>query len=78
MPYILILYDAGADIAYWLYVQAYFARLPGFNLAEVEDIIVVHFPLANVVSEAAIKGFVRYKNELLRQVKERGRLEHHE
>lgn len=78
MPYILILYDASADIAYWLYVQAYFARLPGFNLADVEDIIVVHFPLANAVSEAAIRQFVRYKNELLRQVKERGRLEHRE
>ena len=59
-------------------MQAYFAHLPGFNLAEVEGIIIVHFPLANLVSEAAIMRFVRYKNELLRQVKERGRLEHHE
>ena len=78
MPYILVLYDARADSAYWLYVQAYFARLPGFRLADVTDIIIVHFATANVVGEAAIRRFAHYKNVLLRQVKERGRLEHHE
>ncbi len=28
-PVILVVYDAPGDRAYWLYVQAYFAKLPG-------------------------------------------------
>ena len=78
MPYILVLYDAQADVAYWLYVQAYFARLHGFNLEDVADIIVVHFQMANEVTAEAMRLFARYKNDVLHQIEQRGRLDHHE
>jgi hypothetical protein len=48
MPCILMQYDARSDIAYWLYVQAYFARISGFRMAEAGDIIIVHFQTARV------------------------------
>jgi hypothetical protein len=78
MPYILVLYDARSDIAYWLYVQAYFARLPSFSLAETGDIVIVHFQAANVVSDDAIRRFAQYKNDVLRQLKGMGGLHHDE
>ncbi len=78
MPYILALYDAGTDRAYWLYVQAYFNRLPGFRLEDAPDIVAMHFTMDNVLSEVAIKRFAHYKNELLRQMKATGSPHHHE
>ena len=78
MPYILVLYDTRSDIAYWLYVQAYFARMPGFSLDQAGDIVIVHFPKANVVSDEAIRRFAQYKNEVLRQVQGMGSVYHHE
>ena len=32
MPVILILYDAQADVAFWLYLQAYFAQLADIDI----------------------------------------------
>jgi hypothetical protein len=45
-----MLYDARSDIAYWLYVQAYFARMSGFRMAEAGDIIIVHFDTAKLIA----------------------------
>jgi hypothetical protein len=78
MPYILILYDAQTDVAYWLYVQAYFERRPAFNLAQAGDIVMVHLPKSNLVSEVAVQRFAQFKNAVLHQVRRRGGVEHHE
>jgi hypothetical protein len=78
MPYILVLYDAQAEVAYWLYVQAYFARLPDFSLAQTGDIAMVHLQKANLVTDEAIRRFARYKNDILRQLRRRGGIDHHE
>lgn len=60
MPYILVVYDAQANAAYWLYVRAYFARLQGFNLDRMGRTVAVYIPKANVLDESAIRQFARF------------------
>jgi len=62
-----VVYDAQADVAYWLYVQAYFERLQGFNLDRVGRTVTVHIPKANVLDESAIRRFARFKERMLEQ-----------
>jgi hypothetical protein len=69
MPVILIVYDAKADVAYWLYVQAYFENQPSFNLAKVGKELTVHLPRSNVVDRAAMKRFARFREDVLRQMR---------
>ncbi|HZP83353.1 MAG TPA: DUF4365 domain-containing protein [Chthonomonadaceae bacterium] len=69
MPVILIVYDAQADIAYWLYVQAYFEALPDFRLAEVGETVTVHLKRAQIVNEDTVRTFASYKDNVLRQIR---------
>ncbi len=71
MPYILVVYDAQSDVAYWLYVQAYFEQLHDFSLAHRGKTITVRIPKSNVVDEAAIRRFAQFKNNIVRQTKEK-------
>ncbi len=64
----MIVYDTRADVAYWLYVQAYFAQLISFNLAEAGETVTVHLPKTNVVDEAAIRRFAQYRDNVLAQM----------
>jgi hypothetical protein len=75
MPVILIVYDAKAEIAYWLYVQAHFESQPSINLAEVGEQVTVHLSRSNVVDRSAMKRFARFRDDVLRQM--RGRIRHH-
>jgi hypothetical protein len=43
-PFILVVYDAVADKAYWLHVQAYFARQAGFDLKRVGSWVTIRIP----------------------------------
>lgn len=73
MPVILIVYDAPRERAYWLYVQSYFERLrrtAGFDLEQAGNTVTVHIPLAQVVDEAAMRTFARYKASVLEQTRE--------
>ena len=63
LPCILIVYDAQADVAYWLYLQAYFSQLTSFSLAEAGETVTVYLPQANVVDETAIRHFARYRDQ---------------
>jgi hypothetical protein len=58
-PVILIVYDARADMGYWLYVQAHCTRerMP----AGVSRTVTVHIPEANVLDEAAVRRFAAAK-----------------
>lgn len=67
MPYILIVYDAQEDKAYWLYIQEYFENRADAGLDLVGRSITVHLSKTNVVNEDAIRTFVRYKADVLRQ-----------
>lgn len=69
MPVILIVYDVQSDVAYWLYIQAYFARQPDFDLGKAGRRVTVHIPRANVVDEAAMRKFAEFRDRILAQVK---------
>jgi hypothetical protein len=69
MPIILIVYNAKAEVAYWLYVQAYFENQPSFNLAKVGKELTVHLPRSNVVDRAVMKRFARFRDDVVAQIK---------
>ena len=66
-PVILVVFDAAADRAYWLYVQAYFEKLRGFNLDRAAETITVRIPTANLLGPEAIRSFARYRDRILAQ-----------
>jgi Domain of unknown function (DUF4365) len=67
-PVILVVYDAWADVGYWLYVQAHFAA--GRARGGAGRTVTVHIPAANVLNEAAIRRFAAAKAAVQRQTKE--------
>jgi hypothetical protein len=75
-PVILVVYDAPAERAYWLYVQAYFETLSGFDLRRAGQTVTVRVPTANVLDPEAIRTFARYRDRILAQVE--GRVTHAE
>jgi hypothetical protein len=70
MPVILVVYDVQADLAYWLYVQAYFAQRSERGLATMGNTTVVHLRKADVLNEHAIREFARYKQNVLSRMAE--------
>jgi hypothetical protein len=64
-PVILALYDARADLAYWLYVRRYFAALPDFDLRRAGERVSVTIPCSNVLDRPAMQQLAREKNVLL-------------
>jgi hypothetical protein len=76
MPVILVVYDASADTAYWLYVQNYFESLPGFNLFQAGETITVHLPVSQALDPAAVRQFASFRDHVLSQIG--GRIDHHD
>jgi len=72
-PVILVVYDAQADVAYWLYVQAHFAGKTARIRSKPTHR--VHIPTANVVNEDAIRRFAAAKAAVQAQTKG---VRHHE
>ncbi len=64
-PVILIIYDAKEDKPYWLYVQDYFRRVEWTVRAGTATTVTVHIPADNILDEAAIRRFARFRNERL-------------
>ena len=62
-PVILILYDAQENKAYWLYVQEYFREIKWTELARTATTVMVHIPSSNILDEASIRQFARYRDE---------------
>jgi hypothetical protein len=62
-PVILALYDARADLAYWLLVRPYFDELTGFDLAHCGESLSVSIPRANVLDRKAMQTLARWKNQ---------------
>jgi hypothetical protein len=61
---VLVLYDAKADVAYWLYVRRYFAGLVGFDLARCPRRVSVSIPRENILNPKAMRYLARDKNRL--------------
>lgn len=66
-PVILIRYDAGEDQAYWLYVQEHFRRVQWPERSGKASTVTVHVPADNVLDEAAIRQFARFRKERRRR-----------
>ncbi len=67
LPVILIVYDAQTDIAYWVYVQAYFQSMVSFDLAKIGGTTTIHLSSVDVVDTRAMRLFAHYKADVLRQ-----------
>ncbi|HKI31408.1 MAG TPA: DUF4365 domain-containing protein [Gemmataceae bacterium] len=61
---VLVLYDAKADVGYWLLVRRYFAELAGFDLARCGERVSVSIPRGNVLDRNAMRYLAREKNRL--------------
>ncbi len=63
-PVILIVYDGQRDVAYWLHVQAYFAKHPAAGLFAGGEFVTVRLPITNRLRRRAVKAIARHKNAL--------------
>lgn len=70
LPVILTVYDAVHDIAYWLYVQSYFAKQRNFNLFAAGKTITVRVPMTNILDVIAVKRFAKYRDRIRAQIGE--------
>jgi hypothetical protein len=66
-PVILVLYDARRDEAYWLYVQEYFRQVQWATRAAAATTVTVHIPAGNVLDQAAIRLFPRFRDKRRRR-----------
>jgi Domain of unknown function (DUF4365) len=73
-PVILVVYDAPVDRGYWLYVQEHFERMKELPERALRS-VVVHIPVANVLTEASIRRFAAAKAAVQAQTKG---VKHHE
>ncbi len=65
LPVIVVLYDVKSDTAFWLDIQSYFRRLPGFNLFAAPKTITLYFAQADVFDPDAARGLAALKNQML-------------
>jgi Domain of unknown function (DUF4365) len=75
MPVFLIVYDAKADQAYWLYVQQYFATDATRRPTSVAKTVRVRLPKVNCVGSEFIEYARQRKNAIMRQFA--GKADHH-
>jgi hypothetical protein len=64
MPVIFVVYDAVADVAYWLYVQGHFAKRPRFNAARGSETVTLQLPRAQRLDQAAVFTFAGYRDRI--------------
>jgi hypothetical protein len=76
MPVILIVYDAQADTAYWLYVQSHFESRRRQLRGRGRATLTVRIPRANVLNETAVRKFAEFRDRVSLQVSPY--LRHHE
>jgi Domain of unknown function (DUF4365) len=69
MPVILVVYDARADVAYWLHVQDHFANRSRFNPRAGSQSLTVRIPQTNVVNGAAVRQFAAVRDRVLIQAR---------
>ena len=64
VPAVLVLYDASADIAYWLHLQQYFSDRP---VPINQMSVVVQVEIANMLDERAVKALADLPRIICRQ-----------
>lgn len=68
LPVILIVYDVAKQVGYWLYVQRYLQETVALNPNQA--FVTVRIPTKNVLNEAAIHEFRRYKELVVQRLAE--------
>lgn len=66
-PVILVVHDAGRDVAHWMHVQAGAANVR-MSLATHQGTTTLRVPLANRISEQSIRHFAGLRDQLLRRL----------
>jgi len=64
-PVIVVIYHAQGDMAYWVYLQAYFEERSTFDLSRAGQTVTVYVPLSDRVDESAFRRFARFRDEVL-------------
>ncbi len=75
MPVILVLFDAQNEIAYWVYLQAYFEQREIFLDSIEQETFTVHLDKESIVHTEAVKKWKEYKDNILSQLE--GHIKHH-
>lgn len=70
IPVILVVYDARGDVAYWVYVQEYFSRLPRSAGGRTAATVAVHVPISNRIDQPAMRRFARFRDESMARTRE--------
>ena len=71
MPVILVLFDAQNEVAYWVYLQAYFEQ-SSISLDSIkQETFTVHLEKTTIVNIQAIKKWREYKGNVLSQLEGR-------
>ncbi len=65
MPGILVIYDAMQDRAWWLHLQEALSALKQKSRGRLTDTVTLHIPLANILDEAAIRRFAKFRDAAL-------------
>lgn len=68
MPLVLVVYDAEADRAFWLYVQRYLDENPPGENVDDQGSWTVHIPLSQRLNRFAVERFRRFRDRILSQV----------
>jgi hypothetical protein len=76
MPFILVVYDAVAEAAYWLYIQAQWRRGRGRTRRPGTETVNIRVPRSQLLDVLAVRQFARYRDDILKQV--RGIIEYHD
>jgi hypothetical protein len=76
MPVILVVYDAIAEVAYWLYLQANYTRKRKSVSKRGSARITVRIPRSNVLDQDAIRRVAVFRDRILAQTT--GTIQHHE
>jgi len=63
-PVILVVYDAQAEVAYWVYVQDYFQNRQQVPLELVGATYTIHLFRSDIIDTEAIRQFAAYKAEI--------------
>jgi hypothetical protein len=67
LPVILIVYDAKADVAYWLHMQSYIASRANGHILKARGTKTVYLPLSNLLEPAAMRQIAEIKNQAFRR-----------
>ena len=68
MPVVLVVYDASAEAAYWLYVQEYFAQQSQLHPSHRSKNVTIRIPRINVLNPDAVRGLARCRDRVIGQI----------